>query len=235
MSIGAGTVHSHSAKVGTCPHGLPLGACPICNGMAGGNSTTKRDIPRNVGEMTYNQCAAIGAMLRAQKYASEQAKLAQQNRLDALANFQKNIESTHQRLMDLSAIITKNLPVVIAKPINFLINGVIAKVLTVIQNLPNTIANFAQTISQKFTEISDKLAAVYGELKASINEKISRFVSGIKKKLKSIFFVFGADETIDEEKKIDEAKRTFELKTFIHKLAQKLKNQNEKGIEKDEH
>ena len=65
MSLTA--AHTHTTKVGTCPHGLPLGACPICDGMAGGNSTTKRDIPRNVGEMSYNQCAAIGAMLRAQK------------------------------------------------------------------------------------------------------------------------------------------------------------------------
>ena len=78
MSLGSTAVRPHSAKVGTCPHGLPLGACPICNGMAGGNSTTKRDTPRNVGEMTYNQCAAIGAMLRAQKHAKAQAQQAQQ-------------------------------------------------------------------------------------------------------------------------------------------------------------
>ena len=82
-------VHARPHKAGTCPHGMPLGACPICNGMAGGNSTSKRDIPRNVGEMSYNQCAAIGAMLRAQKNAKAQAKLAQQNHLQALADFQK--------------------------------------------------------------------------------------------------------------------------------------------------
>ena len=83
MPFGATALHSNSSKIGTCPHGLPQGACPICNGMAGGNSTTKRDIPRNVGEMTYNQCAAIGAMLKAQKHARAQAQLAQQNHLQA--------------------------------------------------------------------------------------------------------------------------------------------------------
>ena len=36
-------------------------------------------------------------------------------------------------------------------------------------------------------------------------------------------------------KKIDEAKRTFELKTFIHQLYKKLKGEDEKDIEKDEH
>jgi ABC-type cobalamin/Fe3+-siderophores transport system ATPase subunit len=90
-------------------------------------------------------------------------------------------------------------------------------------------------INQKFTEISDKLAAVYGETKAAIEEKISKLITDTKKKLKSLFFVFGTQETDDEDKKIDEAKRTFELKTFIHKMYKKLKGQEEKEIEKDAH
>ena len=229
------TVHMRPHKAGTCPHGMPLGACPICNGMAGGNSTSKRDIPRNVGEMSYNQCAAIGAMLRAQKNAKAQAKLAQQNHLQALADFQKNISNTHQRIMALSVLITNTTPAIIAKPVNFILNNIVGKALTIIQNLPTTIANFVQTVNQKITDISDKLTAIYGELKAAIGEKISKFTSDLKKKLKSLFFVFSSQETDDEDKKIDEAKRTFELKTFIHQLCQKLKNQTEKDIEKDEH
>ena len=96
MTLQSSPVRPQATKAGTCPHGMPLGACPICNGMAGGNSTTKRDIPRNAGEMTYNQCAAIGAMLKAQKAARQSAKLAQQNHEQALIDFQKNIANTHQ-------------------------------------------------------------------------------------------------------------------------------------------
>ena len=228
-------VHVRPHKAGTCPHGMPLGACPICNGMAGGNSTSKRDIPRNVGEMSYNQCAAIGAMLRAQKNAKAQAKLAQQNHLQALADFQKNISNTHQRIMALAVLITNTMPAVIAKPVNFILNNIVGKALTIIQNLPAAIARFTQAINQKIADISDKLTAIYGELKAAIGEKISKFTSDLKKKLKSLFFVFGTQETDDEDKKIDEAKRTFELKTFIHQLYKKLKGEDEKGIEKDEH
>lgn len=234
MSLGATSVHTHSSKIGTCPHGMPLGACPICNGMAGGNSTTKRDIPRNVGEMTYNQCAAIGAMLRAQKHARQQAQAAQQSHLQALANFQKTIASTHQRIMELASMISETMPAVIAKPVNFILNNIVGRVLNVIQNIPTAITNAIQTFTQKFAEIADKLTAIYGEFKAAVGEKISKFVSDIKKKLKSIFLVFGSEETDDEDKKIDETKRTFELKTFIHKLYKKLKNEDEKDIEKDE-
>ena len=147
MPFGATALHSNSSKIGTCPHGLPQGACPICNGMAGGNSTTKRDIPRNVGEMTYNQCAAIGAMLKAQKHARAQAQLAQQNHLQALVNFQKSIAAAHQRIIDLASAISKSTPVIIAKPINFILTNVVAKVLNVVQNLPNIVANTLQTLS----------------------------------------------------------------------------------------
>lgn len=235
MSLGATAVRANNAKIGTCPHGLPLGACPICNGMAGGNSTTKRDIPRNVGEMTYNQCAAIGAMLRAQKNAQARAEAAQQQHLQALANFQKTITNAHARIIELATMISNKMPAIIANPVNFILTQVVARVLNLVQNLPNVITNIVQTVIQKFVDISDKLTAIYGEFKAAVQEKISKFASDLKKKLKSLFFVSNSQETDDEDKKIDEAKRTFELKTFIHKLAQKLKNQKEKDVEKDEH
>ena len=235
MSLGATAVRTNSAKIGTCPHGLPLGACPICNGMAGGNSTTKRDIPRNVGEMTYNQCAAIGAMLRAQKHAKAQAQEAQQQHLQAIANFQKTLASAHQRILELATMISNTTPAFIAKPVNFILTQIVGRVLNLVQNLPNIISNAVQTVIQKFADISDKLTAIYGELKAAVQEKISKFTTDLRKKLKSLFFVSSSQETDDEDKKIDEAKLTFELKTFIHKLAQKLKKQDEKDIEKDEH
>lgn len=227
MSLGATAVHTHSAKVGTCPHGLPLGACPICNGMAGGNSTSKRDTPRNVGEMTYNQCAAIGAMLRAQKQARAQAEQSQQTFLQNVAAFQKNIANVHQRIMDLASLISKTTPAIIAKPINFVLTNIIGRVLNIIQNIPNIITNLTQALNQKLTDISDKLTAMYGELKAAVQKKVSDVLSNVKKKLKSFLFVFGTEEMNDEDKKIDEAKRTFELKTFIHKLYEKLKEENE--------
>jgi len=234
MAFGATAVHTHSAKIGTCPHGLPLGACPICNGAAGGNSTTKRDIPRNAGEMTYNQCAAIGAMLRAQKHAQEQAKIAQQNHLQALADFQKSIANTHQRIMDLASVISKTMPKIVAAPVNFILTNIVGRVLNIVQNIPNVIANISQAVTQKLADISDKLTAIYGEFKAAVQKKVSEVLSNVRKKLKSLFFVFGTQETDDEDKKIDEAKRTFELKTFIHKLYEKIKKQDEKDIESDE-
>ena len=229
MSLSAANVHNH-AKAAACPHGLPPGACPICSGMAGGNSTTKRDIPRNPGEMTYNQCAAIGAILKAQKHAKQQAKIAEQSRQEALTNFQKNITATRQRILQYASMISNSMPPIIAKPINFILTAIVGNVLNIIRNLPMSVVNIINSFNAKFVDISDKLAAVWGEFKNAVEENISKFLSKIKQKFK-LLFVFGTQETDDEEKKIEEDKRTFEVKTFIHKLYRRLKNKQEKVTE----
>lgn len=225
MSVGA--AHIHQPKIGTCPHGMPMGACPICSGMAGGNSTTKRDTPRNVGEMTYNQCAAIGAMLKAQKAAQKRAQASQQGFIQSMVQFQKNLEGIHQRIIDLAANISKSMPAIISAPVNFVLTQIVARIVNIMSTIPNVMANFAQ----KFVDIADKLAAVYGELKAAVSKSLSNLMSGIKKKLRSIFFVFGADETDDNDKKIDETKKAFNLKTFLHKLSRKFKRDEERIAE----
>lgn len=235
MSLKSPPVRTQAAKPGTCPHGLPLGACPICSGMAGGNSTSKRDIPRNIGEMSYNQCAAIGAMLRAQKNARESAKAAQESHVQSLINFQKNMTSTHQRLSEFAAFLSNKMPKIVSVPVNFILINIIGNSIKFIQNFPTIMADFTQNIRQKFTDISDKLAAIYGEMDAAIKENFSKFISNLKKKFKFSFFVFGTRETEDEEHKIEESKRLFELKTYVHKLFTNIKRKAEKDNEKDEH
>jgi len=216
-------VSANRVNTGTCPHGMSPGACPICSGMTGGNSTTKRDVPRNPGEMTYNQCAAIGAMLRAQRHAREQAELAQQNRVQALAAFQKNISAVHSRLVELQVFFNESSPAIIVKPLSFILNNTVIKLLNFVQNVPQNFLTLIQNVTQKFSEITDKLAAIYGELKASISDKFSKVFNNIKKKLKKLFLVFGMDETDNEEQKIEETKRVFELKTLLEKITGKLK------------
>ena len=57
------TLNTQKRNIGTCPHGLPLGSCPICNGMAGGGMK-KADFSAKPGEMSWNEGAAIGAFLK---------------------------------------------------------------------------------------------------------------------------------------------------------------------------
>ena len=224
-------------KAGTCPHGAPMGACPICNGMGGAGSMKRADHHAKPGEMSWNECAAIGAMLRAQR----NAKIARQqdyiNFAQRIAQFDKLMMTAHDRLANIMGTISNNFPKIIATPINFVLNNTVGRAINVIRNVTAAIQGFVNTVSQKFVEISDKLAAVYGEVKAAIAKKFGEPLNEFKKKIKSLFSIFEPQDSQNDDKQIDETKKAFRLKTFIHDLYKKLKGEDEiteeqKGIEK---
>lgn len=66
----AGISSVTAVRSGLCPHGLPPGACPICSGMGGAsNKVQTADFSAKAGEMSWNECAAIGAFLKSLKNA----------------------------------------------------------------------------------------------------------------------------------------------------------------------
>ena len=227
MSLTA--IQSNNSKIGTCPHGLPQGACPICSGMSGGMK--KADFSAKPGEMSWNECAAIGAFLKAQKNARLQREQDAQNFANNIKAFQNALMNVSKRLANIGGFFAQNTPAIIARPVNFVLNTVLGGIVRTIANIPSTISNIIQTVQQKLADISDKLTAMVGELKASIEKKISESLKTLKKKIKSIFSIFNSQNIDNEEKQIDETKKTFKLKTFIHDLYKKLTEKEKNDTE----
>ena len=224
------TLNTATVKAGTCPHGLPLGACPICNGMGGGGGMKKADFSAKPGEMSWNECAAIGAFLKAQANAKAQRQQDALNFAAQMQNFQTSMDAARGRLAELAKFFTQNTPSIISKPANFILNTVLGGTINLIKSVPAAITNTFQALTQKLADISDKLTAMMGELKASINKKISETFNELKKKVKSLFAIFQPLDADNDDKQIDETKRTFELRTFLHDLYKKL-TENEKDLE----
>ncbi len=224
------TLNTATVKAGTCPHGLPLGACPICNGMGGGGGMKKADFSAKPGEMSWNECAAIGAFLKAQANAKAQRQQDALNFAAQMQNFQTSMDAARGRLAELAKFFTQNTPSIISKPVNFILNTVLGGTINLIKSVPAAITNTFQALTQKLADISDKLTAMMGELKASINKKISETFNELKKKVKSLFAIFQPLDADNDDKQIDETKRTFELRTFLHDLYKKL-TENEKDLE----
>ena len=221
------TVQPNIVKAGTCPHGLPLGACPICNGMGGGGGMKKADFSAKPGEMSWNECAAIGAFLKAQQNAKIAREQDAQNFARQAIAFQNAMMNASQKIAVMTSFISNTMPAAIAKPVNFVLNTVVGGALNLIKNMPAAIQNFTQTISQKFADISDKVAAVYGEIKTAIAKKISEPLTEFKKKIKSLFGIFNPENTDNNDKQIDETKKAFKLRTFIHDLYKKITGDEE--------
>lgn len=227
-----GAVQANTARgIGTCPHGLPLGACPICNGMGGGGGMRKADFSAKPGEMSWNECAAIGAFLKAQQNAKLARQQDAQNFAQQALAFQNAMAKASENVAALAKFFNANTPAFIAKPAAFVLNTIIGGTVNFLRNIPAVITNTLQTLGQKLADISDKLAAVYGEVKTAIAKKLSELTTEFKKKVKSLFSIFNPQNADDDDKQIDETKKAFELKTFIHDLYKKLTKEDEKDLD----
>lgn len=215
-------------KIGTCPHGLPAGACPICNGMGGGGGGSAKKADRPAGEMTWDQCYAVWQkMLQAKDLAAQKKHDAMQAQMQAPLNFSARLENAAIKIAGLADRLanfvqnTKQTPTIMTKTLA-LGAKIAIPVLNAAQNVVNLAQKAANFVQQKLVDISDKLNAIFGELKNSIEKKISDKLKDFKKRFKSIFGVDEPDEIDDEEKQVEEAKRLFEFKTVSSSIAEKF-------------
>ncbi|MBR1943605.1 hypothetical protein IJ843_07720 [bacterium] len=218
----AGVQSANTVGSGQCPHGLPHGACPICSGGMSSASQKKADFSAKPGEMSWNECAAIGAMMRAAKLQKQLNAQAHENRLMQIAKFETTMMNVSQKLAQLAAVIANSTPSAVAKPVNFILNKVAVPVLNALKNAPVNIMRAMDNIRQKIFDIQDKLNAMFGEFKNSVEKKISDTLANFKKKITMLFQVDETTESTDEEKKVEEDKRAFEVKTFINDLYNKI-------------
>ena len=119
---------------------------------------------------------------------------------------------------------------IITSILNFVKVYSLISITNFVKNIPNIISNFADKMAQfkqKIVDIQDKLNAIFGEAKAFVEKKVSEFVSVVKSKFEGLFKIFKKEDAKDEDTKIDEDKKIFNLKTLIHKLRKKKKDDTE--------
>ena len=193
----------------------------------------KADFSAKPGEMSWNECAAIGAFLKAQQNAKLQRAQDAQNFAQNVLAFQNALMNSSQKLANIAQFFSNNTPAIIAKPVNFVLNTVLGGILRAAANLPSVVSQTIQNIQHKLADISDKLTAMLGEFKASVEKKISEAFKDFKKKIKPLFSIFQPMDADNDDKQIDETKKAFELRTFIHDLYKKLM-QDEKDLEEND-
>ena len=202
MNIVKPFVQQH--KVGSCPHGLPAGACPICSGMGGGGGGSAKKTDRPKGEMSWGECYAIWQqMLKAKDLAAQKKNDALQAQMQTPVNFSAKLANAALKIAALAERLTsfvqktQSTSTIMSKTLAFAAKLAIP-VLNVLQNVAILTQKTLNFIKEKFTDISDKLNAIFGELKNSIEKKISDRLKDFKKRFKSLFGVV-EPEDLDEE------------------------------------
>lgn len=212
---------------GGCPHGLPMGACPICSGMSGGSRVKTADFTAKPGEMSWNECAAIGAFLKSLKNARIAKDSDYQQKLINIAQFEANMAKSAEKLNQFIQFMSNH---AITKPLALAAQKILLPIFQGIKDLPVNALTTLVNVINKLADISDKLAAIYGELKAAVNKKISDLAKTLKRKIKSLFEIFSANNNDDEnEVMIAFEKHLDKLKNLIRKMQYKLNEQEKEN------
>ena len=213
----------NKTSAGLCPHGLPPSACPICSKMGSGGGTRPGERAQRPGEMSYDECLRMGAIIRSRLLAQKEQRL--QNQLEALRAFESAISKLKNNLQKFIERMSNN---IITKPIAFVAKNFAMPFLKFIQNIPQIIQNISKFIQNLKIDIQDKLNAIFGEIKNFIQKKVSDIVSALKNKLKNLFKIFKKNNSDDEDTKIDDDKKIFNLKNILRKIIRKKKEKDDK-------
>ncbi|HNW26338.1 MAG TPA: hypothetical protein PKI94_06050, partial [Candidatus Gastranaerophilaceae bacterium] len=85
-------------------------------------------------------------------------------------------------------------------------------------------------VKEKLADISDKLNAMFGELKNSAEKKVSDFLKDFKKRIKSLFDLPDLSRADDEDRKLEEDKRIFEFKNITKFIRKRFKNNKKANV-----
>lgn len=216
MSLAISAVQASGVRSGLCPHGLPPGACPICSGGMGSSKVVTADFSAKPGEMSWNECAAIGAFLKSIQNARLAREADYQNQIIAMAQFQNNMTKMAQNLQTFIQNMSQS---TLTRPLAMVAQNILLPVVKFMKDLPVNFLQATANLAQKLTDITDKLTAIYGELKAAMDKKFSDFAKKVKKKIISIFEIFRAENENSEDERIEDyQKQLNKLQTLLEKI-----------------
>ena len=211
-----------------CPHGFPVGSCPICSGMGRGSKQDKNK-PRVAGEMSYNECLAQWHRMQAKKEAKIQERLDRieqaQNQL-LLNRIMAGLDKISKNINDFINKI-EPMPKIIKAPIKIFINVIIKPILNIISKIPEIIKNIQTSISNFISSVSEKMASILGEIRNFIN---FQFENKLKKPIKLFLSLFTEEEENKEENEEIEKLKLRELKKVLKGIfRKKQKNKEDKN------
>ena len=216
MSLAISAVQASGVRSGLCPHGLPPGAWPICSGGMGSSKVVTADFSAKPGEMSWNECAAIGAFLKSIQNARLAREADYQNQIIAMAQFQNNMTKMAQNLQTFIQNMSQS---ALTRPLAMVAQNILLPVVKFMKDLPVNFLQATANLAQKLTDITDKLTAIYGELKAAMDKKFSDFAKKVKKKIISIFEIFRAENENSEDERIEDyQKQLNKLQTLLEKI-----------------
>lgn len=208
-----------------CPHGMPLGGCPICNPKMGGGGKKRDEVVKkpvqkpaqkpvqNPNEWSYARCLAEGRRLQAQKANAEAQKLALEKQISGGEKLAKNLQIVSDKIQNVIQNI-KN------PQVQQVVQTVANAVMNVLKQIPKALDLMQQT-GQKLVQMlqgaGEKLTAILGDIKNFISRKFSEDIKKRAKKIIFSFFVILEGENYHDDETLAIFKSR-EIRKFIVKI-----------------
>lgn len=197
-------------RLNTCPHGLPQGACPICNGTGSTASAKQTNNIKKPGEMTWSECFAMGQLMKLRRERAEARSNSPLYNASMQANLENNVKQYVNNVQQLVSSMQKLLPQPLAKVFGLLNQVLITPFLALVSKLPGVVQNvqkFFSNVQSFLASVAEKLTTVLGELKNFAEKKASDIFNGFRKKVRKWFFGL-EDEKEEYEEQILETLST---------------------------
>lgn len=209
-----------TTNVHTCPHGMPSGACPICNPMSGGGKHKKAEpMPKN--EMSYGEMYAIWMRMK----AADKRKLDNENNLrretEIFQNTKEVLSKMTDKLINVLNKIENMLPRPLSLMFNATVNNILKPLINIIKNFPNfveSVAKFIQNVQKEVYIAAEKFASVFGEIKNFLQKQVSDNFKKFTKKVYKILNIFGlrdGEDELEEDEKVNAEITAFKAKDVV--------------------
>lgn len=210
-------------KPGMCPHGMPAGACPVCNGMGSASAPKKDNNVRKAGEMTWSECFAMGLRMKADKLRQQEMLEVRRDMQVSLLQLQTKMADA-QRKLEMISDMMKNYPIPIKKVAEFTIKNLALPIIKLatnaisgLQNILTKTVQFFTNLKEQIQGIQDKLAAIFGELFNAKEKSIAKRFKTAGKKIFSLFFQEKPDEEL-EILEIERQEENLKLKNILKEI-----------------
>ena len=221
-----------STSTSLCPHGLPPAACPACSGGAGGNKKMHSKPVHKSNEWSYAKCySAWQSMKAAQAMKDAEAQRALRQFETAKA-IQTKINNIITKFQNVARSVSQMLPQSVRTVFVNVFNSVMTPLMNLIAKMPQTvqnIQNFLNDVKAQILATSEKLTAIFGEIKNFVERKIAQQYKKLTKSLLKLF-VFNLDDenyTNDEELQVFKSRELKKIKHAILSITRKGTENNE--------
>ncbi len=235
MSVNAVT----STSTSLCPHGLPAAACPECSGGAGGNKKLHSKPVQKSKAWSYAKCYSVWQSMKAAQALKDAEAQRALRQLETAKTIQAKLNNIIAKFQNVAQSVAQMLPQNVRAVFMNVFNSVMTPLMNLISKIPQTlqnIQNFLNDVKLQILATSEKLTAIFGEIKNFVERKIADKYKKLTRSLLKLFVFNLEDENYanDEELAVFKSRELRKIKHAIESITRKGTEYNENSTKAHE-